>query len=256
MLPIHWLAASLASAALATAAAPAAWRGPIWIGLGFLAFAIGCYAAFSQTSKLLGPCLTHGNRTKNLVALTFDDGPGLPGTPAVLDFLAARGVVANFFLIGKNAVTHPTLLQRIVEEGHLIANHSFSHQPWLTLAPTRVLTADLRRCQEALRGEDAPPQFFRPPYGIRTHASAAAAAKNGLTVVGWDCGGFDTTGRSLAKLTTRLRRQLQPGSIILLHDHVPDPERTLALLAALLDELDRRGLQAVRLDELLAADEP
>jgi len=60
------------------------------------------------------------------VALTFDDGPG-PATPALLDVLAARGVHATFFLLGKNIERARDVAVRLAREGHVVGNHTFSH---------------------------------------------------------------------------------------------------------------------------------
>src|SRR5690606_909630 len=68
---------------------------------------------------------------KKLIALTFDDGPDPRYTPAILDILAERGAKATFFVIGKNAVAYPQLLKRIFDEGHDIANHTYTHRDLL-----------------------------------------------------------------------------------------------------------------------------
>ena len=61
------------------------------------------------------------------IALTFDDGPDPDLTPVILDWLSANGMVATFFLVGKNIRRHPELARRIVAEGHLVASHTEDH---------------------------------------------------------------------------------------------------------------------------------
>ena len=70
------------------------------------------------------------------VLLTFDDGPNDQTTPSVLDALKAQNVTAVFFVIGNNAAKHPDIIQRIIDEGHVIGNHTFSHPPLFAMLPT------------------------------------------------------------------------------------------------------------------------
>src|SRR5689334_11503346 len=95
---------------------------------------------FSRGVSLLRPeilCRLPPNGRRQ-VALTFDDGPTAEGTAELLELLGARGIKATFFLVGKNALAHPRLVRQLVEEGHLVGNHSFSHvDAWR--APPRVV---------------------------------------------------------------------------------------------------------------------
>ena len=83
--------------------------------------------------------------------LTFDDGPDPDTTPRVLDGLDDAGAKAIFFVIGERAKKHPALLRRIVESGHEIGNHSYSHKRFGSF---REVFADLRECQSIVTGAD------------------------------------------------------------------------------------------------------
>lgn len=205
-------------------------------------------ASVSQHSKMLGECTTRGPTDEAKVALTFDDGPNDHTTAKLLDLLADRKARATFFCIGRHVADHPDIARRIHEEGHALGNHSYTHTPWTALSPFG-LRADLARSQETIEAATGSrPRFFRPPYGIRNHQTAAAAARNELRVVGWSCGGGDTSSRPAQAIVDRITGKLAPGSIILLHDHGP---HALEVTGKVLDACEARGLQPVRLDELL-----
>src|SRR5262245_38283603 len=98
------------------------------------------------------------------IALTFDDGPDPAWTPAILDVLKQENVPATFFVIGKKGQAYPDLLRRIVNEGHEIGNHTFTH-PNLGEIPGRITELELNATQrliESLTGRST--VLFRPPY--------------------------------------------------------------------------------------------
>jgi len=118
----------------------------------------------------------HLDRTGDVVALTFDDGPDPDHTPAILDELARLGVVATFFLVGRRASTHPDIVRRILDEGHAVGSHSDSHpEPWRV--SLRPLVLEYRRgrvhVEQAAR---RPVPLFRPPKG-HVNASGAVAMR-------------------------------------------------------------------------------
>lgn len=251
MIPLHWITILYVAGAGLVFLLPADYQKIAW-GILAVTYLLLCVrATWVQTCTILGPCVTRGT-AGNGIALTFDDGPGARGTPEVLDLLAERGVKANFFCIGKHVEEHPELVERIHAEGHLIGNHSFRHTPGLTLARLPTLATDMQKCQDAIeRIVGAPPRFYRPPYGMRNHATHYAARRCDVEVVGWSAGGLDTTGRSVDTLVAMTLRNLTPGAIVLLHDRGPEPTRTLEIIRRVLDEMDARGLRAARLDEML-----
>lgn len=81
-------------------------------------------------SSLFYPTVTHGPRTGQRVALSFDDGPDPQVTPAVLDALAQYDARATFFTIGRSLEAHPHLAQRLLAEHHELGNHSWQHSRW------------------------------------------------------------------------------------------------------------------------------
>ncbi|MBG0813879.1 polysaccharide deacetylase family protein [Planomonospora sp. ID82291] len=151
------------------------------------------------------------------VALTFDDGPG-PATGELLDALAAGGARATFFVTGSNAVARPDLLGRMSREGHLVANHTWSHRDLASL-PTDRAAHQLTRAQEAIgQATGQAPTLARAPYGSADAGVAEAARGLGLALVGWDVDALDARDRDPRAVARRAVAGTRPGSIILMHD--------------------------------------
>ena len=160
------------------------------------------------------------------VVLTFDDGPNPchETTGLLLDVLQHRQVRACFDLVGEQVAGCPELVRRIAADGHLIANHSFSHPfpigriRWITeqIKPTE------RAIGEALQVSDYRSRFLRPPNGLLTPSLRDALRQCELRplpvtcYLGDDKHGPATADRVLAKLLACLRRD--DGGIVVLHD--------------------------------------
>lgn len=175
--------------------------------------------------------VNHLDKTKNQIALTFDDGPCTPETYAVLDTLKKHHVKATFFVIGKNIVENETVLKRTMEEGHSIGSHSYSHHFWIDLWSAKKLEADIQQSLDSIKkviGEDT--KLFRPPYGVTTPNFAYVLKKLNLTSIGWNVRSYDTSTADLNKILERVLSQTKNGSVILLHDR-------LSIMPELLDKL-------------------
>ena len=201
---------------------------------------------------LFGPFICLGNTSRRCVALTFDDGPDARSTPALLDLLRDERVPAAFFCIGRNISAQPELAARIVREGHLLANHTYSHSNATNFFGVEKLVEELMRTQSA--AQDAArvkPVFFRPPMGLSNPRVFKAATAVGLKVIGWTARGFDTQCRTPHRIVRRILRGVEPGAIILLHDGKIPADRLLATVKLLLAKLRERGYECVRLDTIL-----
>lgn len=199
------------------------------------------------TPRLL-PARLSGISTTHHVALTFDDGPDPASTPAFLDLLASYDVRATFFLLGRYAGEEPGLVRRMVEAGHELGVHGWTHRSVVGLGPRR-LVAELRatrRVVEQLSGGTV--RWYRPPYGILTTHAFAAARAAGLSTVLWSDWGIDwRRGRTPAQVLSTVTRGLRPGGTVLLHDtdrtSAPGSWRTtLAATEHLLDLLTARDV--------------
>jgi peptidoglycan/xylan/chitin deacetylase (PgdA/CDA1 family) len=183
--------------------------------------------------------------------LTFDDGPHPQGTPAVLELLAQRGVRATFFLVGEQVARDPSLAAEIVAAGHGVGLHCDRHRNLLRLGPTAVAD-DIARARGRI--EDATGcaiERYRPPYGIFNAAALSIAKRHGWRPLLWTRWGRDWEAQATAESITELLvgGEVAEGSVLLLHDadHYASTgswRRTVAALPLVLDELERRGLEA------------
>jgi peptidoglycan/xylan/chitin deacetylase (PgdA/CDA1 family) len=165
------------------------------------------------------PALTRLNSEYCL--LTFDDGPDETLTPHVLDTLQKYEIAAVFFVIGTKAESHPALIHRMLEEGHLIGNHSYAHHPFMSLFSLGKLREDIGKAQltlEKLTGKK--PHLFRPPIGYTNPRFARVLGEKALLCVGWTLRSFDSVQKTPGQLARRLLRKIKPGQIILLHDNL------------------------------------
>lgn len=173
------------------------------------------------------------------IALTFDDGPCEPHTSAVLDTLKKHNIKATFFVIGKNISGNESVLKRMVEEGHAIGSHSFSHHFWIDIWGQNKLKEDVSKSIEAIKnctGKDV--KLFRPPYGVTTPNFAYVLKKLELKSVGWNVRSFDTSTLEINKILDRIVRKTRNGSVILLHDRLEKMPHLVDKLIPLLREKD------------------
>lgn len=216
-----------------------------------LVITIAFGVAIPQLS-VFGPFICRGSRDRRRVALTFDDGPDVRSTPALLQLLRERGVQAAFFGVGSRVAAHPEIAARIVREGHLLENHSYAHSNATNLFSVGRLRAELRQTQEAIKTVTGiAPKCFRPPMGLSNPRVFKTAREAGLTVIGWSTRGLDTKLVEPDQIVARICKRLAPGAIILLHDGNIPAERLLTTVKTLLDRLRTLDYEVVRLDQLL-----
>lgn len=168
--------------------------------------------------------------------LTFDDGPTPEITAEVLKMLAPYKAQATFFCLGKNVDAHPHLYREIIDKGHAVGNHTYSHaNGWQTnLHSYLEEAARAKRCiQSAL---------FRPPYGRILPHQAWALRKKGYRIVMFDVlsGDFDISlnGQQCAQ---NVIEHARPGSIVLFHDSVKAWPRLQKCLPQILEHFAREG---------------
>lgn len=217
----------------------------------------GLYATFIPQAGIWCTNMTHGPRNSNRVALTFDDGPSAGHTDRVLEILAAHRVPAAFFVIGQNVEQDPALLRRLHEAGHVIGNHTWSHDHLSVFRGPAYWRDQLIRTDELVaRHIGKRPCFFRPPVGIKFIFTARAVRRTSSTMVTWSRRGRDGVNTAAEQILDRLCPRTRGGDIIALHDGI-DPhsprktESTMKALPELISRLRDRGLEFARLDDLL-----
>lgn len=175
-------------------------------------------ASFFPGLSFYLPIISRGQRGIKTVALTFDDGPSPSSTPLLLDLLARHQLPATFFLIGAKAARYPELVAEILDRGHSVGNHSWSHDYFLMLRSGKTLRADIHNTQEILKKTGIQPLVFRPPVGITGSRLGEVLAEEGLITVTYSCRAFDRGNRNIHHLADKILRRLRPGDIIMLHD--------------------------------------
>lgn len=182
---------------------------------------------------------THGPADNGACYLTFDDGPDPTYTPRLLDLLARHQAKASFFLVGQRVERHPELVQRMVGEGHLIANHSYSHQAFHTL-PLSGQMDEFARTDALLSAFDGEPRhLLRTPQGHLDARLLVHCAREARRIVYWSYDSLDYRKPEHDAFVTRLRADPPlPGDIVLMHD---DGDCAIDALAVLLPEWQQQG---------------
>jgi peptidoglycan/xylan/chitin deacetylase (PgdA/CDA1 family) len=187
--------------------------------------------------------------SEKVIALSFDDGPAGKKTARMLDILKENNVEATFFCIGKNMPENEDILKRIINEGHIVGNHSNSHDRLFDLHSSKKMLNELeltsQTCQEIT---GLYPRFFRPPYGVTNPNLKKAVLEGGFISIGWSIRSYDTVIGNEERLLTRILARLKPGAILLLHD---TSDSTLKILSRLLKEIRNRGYKMSRLDKMI-----
>ena len=193
------------------------------------------------------------------IALTFDAGADRGYAEEILDLLAAEGVTASFGILGQWAAANPALVQRMVAEGHMLFNHSWSHAS-LTGAPTGTapLTYDQviqeleqteRVVAEITGGYQLRP-YFRPPFGDYDAPSLEYLARAGYTVaLLWSCDSRDSLGATAEEILSTCIENAQPGRIVLLH--VGAQSAAYEALPQMIASLRAQGFSFVSADQIL-----
>lgn len=210
------------------------------------------WASASIRSGVYVRAFCRENTDRKVVYLTFDDGPHPPETERVLDVLRERGARATFFLIGSKVSGNESVLRRMLEEGHALGLHTYSHAGTFPLLSFDNMLADVnegKRAVESVAGKKI--SLFRPPFGVTNPTIAKVVRTLGLQTVGWDVRSFDTmfckssehsckqSGHDrYVPVVERIMKQVRPGSVILLHDRLDGASELLSLL---LDSLAASG---------------
>jgi peptidoglycan-N-acetylglucosamine deacetylase len=191
----------------------------------------------------------NGVKTKEkVVALTFDDGPVHQATSEILDLLKEHNTEAAFFCIGKNIPGNEDLLKRMIKEGHMIGNHSYTHDHFFDLFGSAKMLRDIEEMSRSCRIVTGySPRLFRPPFGVTNPNLKRALQQGKFVSVGWSIRSFDTIIRDEKRLLDRIFRRLKPGTILLLHD---TSQTTKKILVRLLKGISERGYKTIRLDKM------
>ena len=212
----------------------------------------------ARTRQSLGEIVPRVETTDSVVALTFDDGP-LPGTTQrILAALDSADVRATFFLIGSAIERNPGEARAIVNAGHEVGNHSFTH-PMMVGMSRGEIRDELERTDGQIRAAGyAGPIHFRSPYGKKLVALPLVLSGTGRKNIFWDVEPetYPDVARDSARIVEHVLGGTRPGSIILMHVMSRHYEPSLKAVPQIIGDLKARGYAFVTVSELLARENP
>jgi peptidoglycan-N-acetylglucosamine deacetylase len=228
----------------------------LWPAVGAAAAAGAAYwLCMSPYSQALGTFPYRGAREDKVIALTFDDGPNEPYTSQIADFLGERQIRATFFQVGRAVLRHPEVTRRLVADGHVIGNHSFTHEFTNCLSPL-TMEAEVRKAQAALATVGVRPGLYRPPWLLRIPAMRGVLADHGLQPVSGEfCHPLEVFQPRAQMIADGVLAKAKPGSIVIFHDgydgHDGNRTSTVAAAKIVVDRLSEQGFSFVTVDEML-----
>lgn len=183
------------------------------------------------------------------IALTFDDGPHPTWTPQVLDVLARHGATATFCVVGDQVAGNETILRRIDSEGHVLCNHTATHDYGLPARPPERIREEIVAVSEQIRRvvPDADIAIFRAPGGRFTPELVAEADALGLTSWAWSIDPQDWRTDDPGAIVSSVLDGVSPDAVVLLHDGGGDREATVAAVAEIIPVLTSVGYEFVGL---------
>ncbi len=203
----------------------------------------------SRTFQLFGSLTNRVDTAEKVVALTFDDGP-TPHTEAVLQILQQKGIPTTFYVIGQELEKQPQLGRRIVEQGHELGNHSYTH-PRFLLKSLSFVKQEIDSTNQLIRVTGyTGPITFRPPYGKKLFTLPWYLKQQHIQTITWDVEP-DTFGTNTEFLVDYTIDHVRPGSIILLHPFCDNCESDRQAIPLIIDQLQQAGYSFVTISQLL-----
>lgn len=221
----------------------------------FIRYALN-WLATSYKFQLFGRMIARVNTQEKAVAFTYDDGPNSPYTDGLLDVLNEFDAKATFFAVGENIKNNIETVRRMIEEGHELGNHSYSHQQ-LVNQSLGTIRSEIQKTDDLLSNLGAQSQtLFRAPYGIkRIRLPWELARRNKISIL-WDVDPKDFENPGPETIADAIVRNVKPGSIILMHDGMhdgnPDRSETVTATKLALEQLQKEGYKFKTVSELMA----
>jgi peptidoglycan-N-acetylglucosamine deacetylase len=218
--------------------------------------AVGWWFLFSSYSQAVMHFPWRRRGAAREVALTFDDGPNEPFTSQIADFLHENGIAGTFFQVGRCVERHPEVPARLLAQGHVVGNHSWSHEMGRCVTPA-IQHEETTRTQELLTTAlGRVPMLYRPPWLLRTPSLASVLEHEQLQPVsGVFCHAFEVGQPAPDRIARRALAKVRPGSILIFHDGFDgrggDRANTVAAVKLVVAELRSRGYGFTTVDKLL-----
>ena len=176
-------------------------------------------------------------RSEKNIYLTFDDGP-IPGlTEWVLDELQKYKARATFFCVGDNIKKHPEIFERILTNGHQVANHTMHHPRGFRRSVAGYLQ-DVDECRILVNNN-----LFRPPYGQLSPGQYRGLVRKGYRIILWDVISYDYENIQGEQCARNVLRNTKGGSIVLFHDNIKAEKNLKYALPRFLEHFSEKGFQ-------------
>lgn len=175
------------------------------------------------------------------IFLTFDDGPHPTATPRVLDVCRKHTLRVTFFLTGKNIEGNEHLVHQMIKEGHSIGVHGYHHTRSIALSKEQTKKEILQTKELLTSLTNQRIRLFRPPFGVFSWNTIAAARELDFLLVMWSCLTGDFRNWSDEKIIATATKKLKPGSILVFHDNNLTQHKISRVLDQTIEEIKQRG---------------
>ena len=188
---------------------------------------------------------------KKQIALTFDDGPHPTLTPRILEILDRYNVTATFFMVGQNVLNFPEAARQVIQAGHEVGNHTFTH-PHIASLEEKAIFDEIGRCEDALEELcEYRPHLLRTPQGAMTPSLENCLLDDDYILVLWSLDTRDWEKKSTASIVQTVLNEVQAGDIILMHDFIGHNSKTPEALEKIIPALLSQGYEFVTVSALL-----
>lgn len=225
----------------------------IFIGIGILLLVFLLFGTYklmnSRTFQLFGRITDHVETNQKVVALTFDDGP-TKNVDKILPLLDQYDAKATFFLIGNEIEKNPEEAKKIVDAGQQIGSHTYSHQRMVFKSPSYIKN-EIEKTDKLIREAGYKGKIdFRPPNGKKLIGLPYYLDKHNRDTITWTLEP-DTHYSSAADKVKYVKKNVTPGSIILIHPMYDNTGEELKTIKGILQALSDEGYKFVTVNELL-----
>lgn len=198
-------------------------------------------------SRVFSSFLWKSPQATPTIYLTFDDGPIPELTPWVLEVLKTYQSKATFFCVGDNIRKNPVVFETLLQEGHSVGNHTYSHlNAWKTDRKTYL--QDIDKCQEEIEKRNTQTYLFRPPYGKLNFYLRKEIEKN-YRIVLWDVLSYDFDQHlNQEHCLKNTLQNCENGSIVVFHDNIKATRNLTYTLPRLLEHFGEKGFVFDKLD--------
>ncbi len=195
-----------------------------------------------------------GKSFSHQIALTFDDGPDSYYTERVLEILKDHDIPATFFLVGSNVNIYPDVVKKIVEDGHVIASHSWSH-PNLSKLNKEELSLEIKDTEKIIEEQTGINiRFLRPPWGFVSDNLLETAQEMNYKIINWNVDSIDWRDQNVDQILINTIPNISNDSIILFHSaggRNQNLDATINVLPELIETLKMNGYTFVTVDKLI-----